>query len=214
MVLGLVALTGGGAATAGAQVPQQRTAAGNAAAGALLLRGADFGGGWSSTAAPAPVPPLTCPRLEPRLAGVVERGAAASRTFSPGSGGPFVASAAYEFGSASQATTVWQRLITRRFTLCVAAGLTSAGGRTVSFRVTREHPVAAPRVAVARRRAYRVAAMASGSGQTIPVYLDVIVLGGGPAITTLSIASFSEPPPARLERRLAGLVAGRLRPRG
>jgi hypothetical protein len=58
---------------------------------------------------------------------------------------------------------------------------------------------------------YRVGGNATGAGQTIPVYLDELVLGRAAMITVLDVASFDAPPSDGLERHLAFLADAGLR---
>jgi hypothetical protein len=51
---------------------------------------------------------------------------------------------------------------------------------------------------------------ATSSGQTNDVYLDMIVVGRGRLITTISITSFSDPVDSGFERRLARAAAHRM----
>jgi hypothetical protein len=58
---------------------------------------------------------------------------------------------------------------------------------------------------------YRVAGNATAGGQTMPVYLDELVLGRAAMITALDVASFDAPPSDGLERHLAALADVALR---
>ena len=151
----LLAITGL-PAIAAASIVEHHTAAGTALAReALLVRG-DLGGGWSASAAPRSVPPLTCPAFSPSLDGV-ERGAAASPTFSEGRAGPFVSQASYVYATASQAAVVWRRVVTPELVRCVAASLRGGGNSGVTFAVRSERLLTVPAVRGASTPAYRVA---------------------------------------------------------
>jgi hypothetical protein len=185
------------------------TPADTAVARGAVLRRSDLGRGWTGQAAPVHVPPLTCPQFSPSLRGVVQTGAAASPTFAEGSSGPFVGSVAYVFKTAAQATAVWRRAVTAKLGRCVAASLKNGSGHGVTFAVTGTQPLALPPIATARR-GYRVAGMASSSGEELGVYLDELVLERGRTLVVLSYSSFSAPAPRELELRLARTVARRL----
>jgi hypothetical protein len=169
----------------------------------------DLGHGWSSQPAPAKVPPLTCSGFKPSLVGVVETGAAASRTFAQTSSGPFVSSVTYVYKTAAEAAEVWHRAITEKLLRCVADGLVGGSGHGVKFTVNGKHMVSLPAIA-AETRGYRVIGTASSPDQQIGVYLDVIVLERGRMLAALSYSNFAVPAQRSLELRLARKVAGRL----
>lgn len=185
------------------------TGAGNALARSALLVRADLGHGWGSQSAPAKVPPLTCSGFKPSLNGVVESGAAASRTFAQTTSGPFVSSITYVYKTAAQAAEVWHRAITPKLLTCVAGSLIAGSGHGVKFTVNGKHMVSLPAIA-AGTRGYRVVGTASSTDQQISVYLDVIVLERGRMLAALSYSNFSFPAVRSLELRLARKVAGRL----
>jgi hypothetical protein len=197
------------ASAAGAAARSTLTAADTALARSALLVGADVGPGWSSQPAPAKVPPLTCTAFTPSLNGVVETGAAASRTFAQSSSGPFASSVAYVYKTAGQAAEVWHRAVTHRLLTCVADSLVGGSGHGVKFTVDRKHTMSLPPIA-AGVRGYRVIGTASSSNQQVGVYLDVIVLERGRMLAALSYSTFLVPAERSLELRLARKVARRL----
>ncbi|MEA2157643.1 MAG: hypothetical protein QOD66_23 [Solirubrobacteraceae bacterium] len=176
-----------------------------------LLRKADLGRGWSvAAAAPARAPGLTCRGFSPRLPGVHLRAAVASPTFQQSAQGPFLSQAAYLYGSGIQQRVAWRRIVTPRLLRCAAAALATGSGGGASFTVTsrRVSSLRRPKGAVAR---YRVGGNATGAGQTMPVYLDELVLGRAALITVLDVSSFDAPPSDALERHLADLADAGLR---
>jgi hypothetical protein len=197
------------AGTAAGAVAPQRTPAGNALARGLLLRRGDFGRGWTSTPAPKRVPGLTCPGFSPALSGVVQTGAAISPTFQAGSTGPFVSQSAYAYASASEEESVWRALARPHLLTCVAASLVRSTRGSVHFSVRSKRVETLPRLPV-HAVGYRVTGTASVPNQTVNVYLDVILLGGGTTVTELSVSSFLAPVGRAFELRLARTVAGRV----
>jgi hypothetical protein len=176
-----------------------------------LLRRADLGRGWSTeAAAPARAPSLTCRAFSPRLPGVHLRAAVASPTFQQTTQGPFVSQAAYVYGSAAREQMAWRRIVTPRLLRCAVAALATGSGGGASFTVTSRQvsSVRRPAGAVAR---YRVRGTATASGQTMPVFLDELVLRRAAIITVVDVSSFNAPPSDALERHLAALADAGLR---
>jgi hypothetical protein len=197
-------------AVAGAAIRQRHTTEGQALAREVLLKRGDLGRGWrEATSAPAKVPGLTCLQFKPPMNGVVEIGAAASPTWGQSSGGPFVSQDAYAYRSGSQESTAWRQLARPGYRVCVADALIAGGGQGVHFRVKHRSLFSLPGVGAAAA-GYRVSGTASQSGQTIDVFLDVILLGGGSRISALSLSSFEQPVGRSLELRLARAAARRL----
>jgi hypothetical protein len=176
-----------------------------------LLRRGDLGRGWSTEApAPARAPDLTCRAFSPRLPGVHRLAAVASPTFQRSAQGPFLSQAAYLYGSGAQEQVAWRRGVTPRLLRCAVTTLASGSGSGASFTVTSRHvsSLRRPGGVVAR---YRVGGNVTGSGQTMPVYLDELVLGRAALITVLDVSSFDAPPSDALERHLAALADAGLR---
>jgi hypothetical protein len=197
----------------GAAAPAPASQSPSMVARHALLRRLDLGRAWSLQApAPRRAPKLTCRGFSPRLPGVRAPAAAASATFERGPQGPFVSQTAYVYASAAQQRVVWRRVVTSRLLRCVAAALRAGSGGGTTFTLTSRrvmplHGVAGTAPKVSR---YRVGGSASSGGQTLPVYLDELVLGRGAAITTLDVTSFTDPPADSLERRLVRLASPRL----
>ena len=210
IVVVAVALAALSAGSAGGAVAAHPTPAGMAAAHNALLHHSDLGRGWTDTPAPKTAPGLTCPAFSPALGGVVQTGAATSPTFQATSSGPFASQTAYAYASASEAQTVWGEVARRQLLTCVAASLVrSTGGGGVHFVVTSKRLLPLPSLPV-QAMGFRVVGTASVPNQTVNVYLDVLVLGGGTTVTELSVSSFLQPVARAFELRLARIVAGRV----
>jgi hypothetical protein len=194
--------------TAGGAVTTHPTEAGKALARATLLRASDLGRSWTSTPAPTTVPGLTCSGFSPSLPGVVQIGSAISPTFQASSTGPFASQTAYAYASHSEEETVWREVARRHLLTCVAASLVHSTAGGVHFRVMSKRVVSLPSLPV-HAIGYRVVGTASVPNQTVNVYLDVILLGGGTTVTELSFSSFLAPMAWATELRLARIVAGR-----
>jgi hypothetical protein len=78
----------------------------------------------------------------------------------------------------------------------------------VVLAVTARRPLKLPRLPVLAA-GYRVSGAASTTGQSLNVFLDMIVLGSGRAITALSLSNIEQPPARQLELRLVGTVVER-----
>ena len=175
-----------------------------------LLRRPDLGRAWSLQApAPRRAPKLTCHGFSPRLPGVRAPGAAASATFERGPHGPFVSQTAYVYASAAQQRVVWRRVVTSRLLRCVAAALRAGSGGGTAFTLTSRKVVSLHGTGGLVTR-YRVSGSATNAGQTLPVFLDELVLGQRELITALDVSSFAQPPADSLERRLVRLASARL----
>lgn len=195
------------AGTAVGAVTTHPTAAGKALARATLLRASDLGRRWTNTPAPTTVPGLTCPGFNPSLSGVVQTGSAISPTFQASSTGPFASQTAYAYASASEEETVWREVAREHLLTCVASSLVHSTGGGVHFKVKSKRVVSLPSLPV-HAMGYRVVGTASVPNQTVSVYLDVVLLGGGTAVTELSFSSFLGPMARATELRLARIVAG------
>jgi hypothetical protein len=197
------------AGTAGGAVARRPTPAGMALARAALLRRADLGRGWTSTPAAKTVPGLTCAAFSPAFAGVVQTGAAMSPTFAQSQVGPFLSQTAYAYASGSEEQVVWREIAQPRLLICIAASLTRSASGGVHFSVTSKRMLALPSLSVPAV-GYRVTGTASVPNQTVNVYLDVLLLGGGKTVTELSVSSFAQPVARAFELRLTRLVARRI----
>jgi hypothetical protein len=75
--------------------------------------------------------------------------------------------------------------------------------------ITGKHLLSLPKLAAAAA-GYRVTATASQTGQSVPVALDVVLLGRGQTVSEISISSIQQPVSRKFELRLAETVAGRM----
>lgn len=207
--MGALALAALLAATAGAAVTSHPTPAGKAVARKALLRRSDFGRGWTSMPAPQTVPGLTCSAFSPALSGVVQTGGAISPTYEQSPTGPFASQTAYVYANGSAEATVWREVARAHLLTCVAASLVRSASGGVHFRVTGKHLLTLPALPV-NAMGYRVTGTATVPTQTVNVYLDVLLLGGGTTVTELSFSSFLQPMARAFELRLARIVAGRM----
>jgi hypothetical protein len=200
----LAALLAAGA-TAGPAM--RHTSAGTRTAQASLLKSSDFTKGWSGTASPQNGVALSCSGHSVNGAGVVETGAAASPNFSDGSKGPFVNQSTSVYATSAEANTYWQRAVTPGLVTCVAQTLEALRSRGITVTITSQgkRPLSTSLVHTA---AYRV--VATVGKNKLVYYLDVVVLGEGKAVTSLTIVSIETPTSAKVESALASLVASRL----
>ncbi len=196
--------------TPAGSTPAGSTPAGAAAARTALLHRGDFGHGWSQESpAPGKIPSLTCPAFDPRFAGAVQTGAAASPTYSAGPSGPFASEDAHAYATTGEQGTVWRALVRPRLVRCAAASLRHGGGDGVSFTISAQRPLSLPALP-APAAGYRVSGTASLPDQMIDVYLDMFVVGRGTTIAEVVLSSFEQPPPRALELRLLRTVDRRM----
>jgi hypothetical protein len=206
--LGLVGCGLALALMAGTADATPRTVAPAPSARPLLITRAGLGTGWRVTGpAPTRVAAMSCHSLPAGLQSQ-RRQAAASATFGQDSSGPFVEQAAYRWASAATATAIWRQVARPSMLTCLAQSLTHGGSRGVTFTVTGRRRLAAPLLPVGIR-SYRVTATATTGGQDFPAYVDELVINTPGALSEISLASFEQPPPARLEDRIARLVGRR-----
>jgi hypothetical protein len=79
----------------------------------------------------------------------------------------------------------------------------------VRLKATREQLLPL-RGAPAGARLFRVDGRATESGQSTPVYLDVVLIARGRVVVELELSSFESPARASLELRLARTLARRI----
>jgi hypothetical protein len=195
-------------ALAGSAVAASSSGSASATARRVLLGRSELGRGWSVEApAPAHALRLTCRAFSPRLSGVRVRASVASPTLQQSSQGPFLSQAAYLYGAAGQERVVWRHVVISRLLRCAAATF-AAGGTSYAVTSSRVSALHRPGGTVTR---YRIAGTVAGGGQTLPAYLDELVLGRGVLITVLDVSSFDAPASDRLESQLAGLALAKLR---
>ena len=93
---------------------------------------------------------------------------------------------------------------------CLAQSFLGADpSNAITFTVTKEQTLRPPKVN-GQATAYRVIGRASASAQRVRVYVDVVLIRRGSAISEVSYASFSVPIAASVEARIARAAANRL----
>jgi hypothetical protein len=197
----LVGLVGSGGALAARGDPQERlTAADQARARSILVRGADMNAAFR--AIPTADNPNTpyCAALDESDLTVTGRASSPSFT----STAEFVVSRAYLYESRADANASWSRGTSAAGQSCLRQAmrgeLLGTNVRLVSFR-----RIAFPQVA-GRSVAYRIIASREG----LRLYLDLIALQQGRAQVSIVYGTVLAAPPASEERRLARLVATRM----
>ena len=200
----LAALLAAGA-TAGPMM--RHTSADTRAAQVSLLKSSDFTKTWSGTASPQNGVALSCSGHSVNGAGIVETGAAASLNFSDGQTGPFVTQNTSVYATSAQANAYWQRAVTPALVTCAAQTLEALRSRGITVAITSQgkRPLS---TSLTHTAAYRVVATVGKNKLTY--YLDVVVLGNGKAVTSLTIISIETPTSAKVESALASLIASRL----
>jgi hypothetical protein len=184
------------------------TTAGNAAAHRALVRPADLGKTWVAGRTPKQPGSLVCGTSVP--SGVIETGSAVSPTYSRGATGPFLSESVYVYSSAAGAARFFPLAAGPGAAACVEKTLASAGASgKVAFTVTTRESLSAPRVGV-RSAAYRIAGVAAVTAQKVRIYVDVVLLLRGNAISELAVSSFATPVDPATELAVARAATKRL----
>jgi len=179
-----------------------------AAARAAVVKAADLGGGWKGTVQAVTKPaPLSCPpSFQPRQDDLVVTGDVASQFEKQGvSVGAEVAL----LETAAMVRKDWSRTVRPQVVPCLASEIRNGLGSSGKVLSARKVPF--PGVAP-MASAYRVSASLTQGSQTLGVVFDFVLLGKGRGEVSLE---FTYPKAAQAaivpaERRLAGLVAGRI----
>ncbi len=185
------------------------TAAGAAAAERALIRPGDLGAGWSSGAKAPMAESLGCDTGAKLPAGVVEIGAADTPTFEQSGSGPFVSQAAFVYRTPGEALVLWRRVAGPAALSCLAKSAVSGGGQGVRLKVL-GHQRLTRTVHGTRSSGYRIVVDLRTTAQEVKAYVDIVLLGRGALVSSLSFAAFSKPVPASLELATARAVASRL----
>jgi hypothetical protein len=188
---------------------QKHTKADTAAAERVSLTLADVGAEWTSSPPSGAEPALTCASSHPDLTGVVETGAASSDSLQAGTLGPFVSESAWVYKTPAQAGQLWQRAVGPKLLACLAGSVTGGSTSQIRFAVKSKNVLRAPS-ANRRRAVYRVVATAATSGQSVTVYYDLVVVGGGRGVAEITFARVGAPTSPSTEATLASTVAHRL----
>jgi hypothetical protein len=204
----LLALACAGVAfAANGQPRKQHTAADMAKARSVVLRAADFGAGWKSSPSSPDSGTPRCKGFAPDESDLVETGSADSPEFEKGL--RYVSSSAAVFKTAAQAQASWNRVVKPGLLDCLGSLFDKgASGSSVTIKVVGKSTLAFPRLAP-RAAAYRLSFAAKSQGLTLRGAVDLILLGKGRIDALMISVAFGTPPLAD-ERRLAGLIAGRL----
>jgi hypothetical protein len=177
---------------------------------AAVLARADLGRGWAvSEAAPTRVPGLTCDRFHPETKPFKISGRAASPTFGNADSTEFVSQSVYAFANPAAAAGYWGRVARRGLLDCVAESLVRGSTSDMRFHVERRQMLSVPKVGDGIS-AYRVTGTESSPLQTLPVYLDLLVVRRGGAVSAISFSSVEVPVAQRFELRLARRIVRRL----
>jgi hypothetical protein len=172
--------------------PQKRfTAADQAKARTLLLKKSDFVSGWKkepATKSGDDDTDFSCPNYNPNQSDLVLTGEAEAEFAGP-EGIPSVTSVANIYKTRREATTAWARGDRPQLVPCFASGLEKAleeDGSKVT--VTRKGKLAFPRYSP-RTSAYRfsfsVTVTRDGQPLTLPMTVQIVVLGHGRGDVTL-----------------------------
>jgi hypothetical protein len=198
------------AASAATKPPKTtHTSAGMAAARRMLLPASALPRTWTAAAAGKSTPRLTCPGFAPSAAGIVEIGAAGSPAFRAETGGPFVSEGVYVYAKPAQALTYFGRVAGKGIRSCLTQSLAQGSTNDVHFTIGHTSTIPLPALGT-RRAGYRVAVTVSAPAQSLTAYVDLLLVANGNAIAALSLSSYSEPFPARLELAVARAAARRL----
>jgi hypothetical protein len=197
---------GAGAVITGKQ-KTTHTTGGTAAAARAVLAVGDLGAGWAAGKPGAQDQDVSCGSAPPN--GVVETGKAVSPTFHQSSAGPFVSQVVFVYATAAQAKQVWQQAAGKAALSCLSQSVSSGSTKDIRFTVLHRQTLAPP-AAGKRSAAYRVVASAHTTAQTIPAYIDLVLVNQGNAVTEIFYSGFSEPLGRSFEARTARAVARRL----
>ena len=182
------------------------TAEGTKGARSSLLSVRDLGKGWTASAPTSQRGvELSCAGHEPSARGIVERGAASSPSFSASQAGPFVQQTTSVYASTAQVNAWWRRAVTPSLVACAAGTIEALRARGVKVTAATQAKLRIS-TALPHTASYRVVATANGK----KLYFDLIVLGSGDTISAITISSFVQPVPARVETALARIVVAKL----
>jgi len=202
------AMLAGAAAAATGDPVKRHTAADMAKARSVVLRRADLPAGWTRDTSPDTDERIRCSYFHPDESDLVETGYAEG---SFGRRADFAGSDATVYRTTADARASWARNTGAGLPRCFAdffrKGLAKEG---LNARVVRAAKVAFPALAP-RTGAWHVALVATSQGVAVPIAIDLVALGRGRIVSTLGLIRVGAANrPAEL-RRLAGLLATRMR---
>ena len=185
------------------------TPAASKLASASLIRGRDLGSGWhESASAPRQAPTLACPGSGGSHV-VHELARAASPTFAQSQQGPFAFEINAVFGSAASASRWWTQVVHPGLRRCFESVLNASASGRVKLHATAAQVLPLPGGPSGLER-YRISGQATSSGQSTPIFFDVLLERRGGYVAELQLSSFESPPADALERQLARAVVRRL----
>ena len=203
VVVGLALVLAGTALADHLDPQEQIRAADQARAKAMLLRDSDLRGYQRQPSSGAD-PHLTCAALDESDLTVTGDAEAPNWALSI----VFVTSSATVYATAGDSATSWRRGTSTAGLRCLRVELgrefARQGARVVSLR-----RVSFPALAQ-RSAAYRLTLAATAQGQTIPGFVDFVVLAQGRAVAGLVVGSVVAAPDRQVEIRLARAIAGRM----
>jgi hypothetical protein len=188
----------------------EHTSAGTKTAQSSLLRVGDFGSGWTAAASTGSPRSLnfSCTGFGPKQNDVVEIGTAHSPQFKASQIGPFVVQRTSVYENAAAVRTLWQRFAKPKLIDCVAQSLEALRSQGVGVSITASNRIDLGTIGD-RTIGYRLVATLT-TQQRLKTYYDMIWIGGGRAITQLTVSQFQKPPPLKWEIALAKAAARRL----
>lgn len=213
LVVAVLAGTASAAATKQGDPQKRHNAADQAWAQRLHIQRSDLGpGDWrvEADSGDNSLAPKDC--KDPDLSDLVETGSAENPNFSRN--GSFVGSGSSVFQTESQAVKAWSRISgqswTRCLTLAMRQGLAGSGA---GLRIVSAGSIAMPKLAP-HYKTTRIRLVVSGPAATIDGRIGVYLAARGRAVAMVLVMSFGRPLrpiPESMERRLATLVANRLK---
>jgi hypothetical protein len=188
--------------------PQSRhTPAGSARARSTLLASSSFGTGWTAAPATASPNPVSCKAAPSNQSDLVQIGLAA-RSFTAGKDKQIV-QAVRVYKTAAQAARAWERTVTVGLLVCDEQRLEQSN---MHIKVTGQLRLPVAHVAP-RTAAFRITAVSrSEDGKTITsrLYLDLLLVGRGNAISSVVFSAAGSPFAQSFEGTVARTVAQRL----
>ena len=197
------------------------TKAHQARAKAMLLTRRDLGAGWKASATSGgrgDDVDFRCPGYQPDESDLTLTGDATSPDFELATPGTvsFVSSIASVYATAPQAGASWARVIKPGLVRCFVHLLEDevgaqeqAQGSPLALRIIASGRVAFPAVSL-RTSAYRISGVITQGQLTIPIHLDIVLLGSGRANGGFIAVSLFKPFARAAEVRLAKVTAARM----
>jgi hypothetical protein len=206
-VLASLLLSAPASATPGGPA-QHHTRADMDLARTLLLSAGDVRT-WSAGSEKRTEDPLTCSaRLTPPESDLLENGSAFGPLLSHGTK-EALAQSVHVYATVMQANVAWRRRTLKRMVLCMQRRLEDSSTMMSWISVVHWSTLELPKL-VPHLAGYRVIGDAEAGRHKTRVYLDLLLLGRGRAVTTLVATSYRKPLSPLFERRLVRLLSQRL----